>query len=461
MRYQPILLFGVLALGNGHDHAGEGEQGEKVGQDHEAVEHIGDVPHEVHLEAGAEHDEAEGDNGVELHELGAEQGLHVHFAEEVPADDGGEGEEEQADSDEQVAELAEHGAEGALGEGGAGQAAGPGAGDHDDEGGAGEHHEGVDEHGDHGHHALIVRMLDLGKGVGMGGRTHTGFVGEQAAGNTEAHGLLDGDAEGAAASGFGAEGHHEDGLEGFGNGGDVGKDDHKAAEHVQHSHDGHELFGHAGDALGTADEDEAAKHGHEDTGMDGVEAEGGLAGGADGVGLHHVAHEAAGKDDGNGEEHGQSLTEGALEGGADVVGRAAHGFAVFVGFLILKGEHGFGIVGGHAEEGAEPHPEDSAGAAGGDGGSRTGDVASAHLSGNGGGEGLEGAHAGLIGAFAMQGCVAEEALEGVAELANLDEAQAEGVENTGAAEEEEKEPAPQYVIDGIDKGSNEFHDKFL
>ena len=35
------------------------------------------------------------------------------------------------------------------------------------------------------------------------------------------------------------------------------------------------------------------------------------------------------------------------------------------------------------------------------------------------------------------------------------------VENTGAAEEEEKEPAPQYVIDGIDKGSNEFHDKFL
>ena len=29
MRYQPILLFGVLALGNGHDHAGEGEQGEQ------------------------------------------------------------------------------------------------------------------------------------------------------------------------------------------------------------------------------------------------------------------------------------------------------------------------------------------------------------------------------------------------------------------------------------------------
>ena len=55
------------------------------------------------------------DAGVHLHRLDAEQVLHVLGAEEVPADDGGEGEEQQADGHVQVAEALEHGGEGHLG----------------------------------------------------------------------------------------------------------------------------------------------------------------------------------------------------------------------------------------------------------------------------------------------------------------------------------------------------------
>ena len=50
----------------------------------------------------------------------------------------------------------------------------------------------------------------------------------------------------------------------------------------------------------------------------------------------------------------------------------------------------------HAEEGNDPHPEDGAGTAGEDGAARADDVAGTTLGRNGGGPGLEGAHAGLV-----------------------------------------------------------------
>ena len=74
---------------------------------------------------------------------------------------------------------------------------------------------------------------------------------------------------------------------------------------------------------------------------------------------------------------------------------------------------------------------------------------------------ISSAVAGLVGAFTVQGDIVEETLEGVGELAELDEAQADGVVDAGTAEEEEKEPSPEHVVDCIDETSNEFHDKFL
>ena len=449
------LVF--FTLGYGHHHTGESQQADEVGQDHEPVEHVGHVPHEVHLEAGTEHDEEHHNGGIDLHILCAEEGLHVGLAEEIPADDGGKGEEEQADGDVDIAEGTEYGVKGYLGQFRAGAAGVPHAGDDDDKRRAGEHHEGVDEHAHHGHHALIVGVGHLGKSMGMGRGTHTGFVGEEAAGHAVAHGFAHGDAECAAAGGLRIEGHDENGLEGAGQGGNVGEDDDEAAADVQKRHERHELFHDPGNALCAAEEDGGGNERHNDAHEHGGNSEGGAEGRAYGVGLHHVAHEAEGEDDGHGEEGGKGPAEGSGEGCADIVGRSADGFAALVGALVLLGQHGFGIVGGHAEEGAEPHPENGARAACGDGRGRARNVARAHLRGHGGGQRLEGAHAGMVGAFAVQGNIAEQTAEGEGKFTKLDETQADGIKNARAAKQKEKEPAPEHAVDRIHYLSDEFH----
>ena len=295
----------------------------------------------------------------------------------------------------------------------------------------------------------------------MGGGTHTGFVGEEAAGHAVAHGFTHGDAESAAARGLGIEGHDEDGFERAGQGGNVGENDDETSADIKQRHEGHELFHDPGDALRAADEDGGGNEGHNHAHKHGRYAEGRAEGRAYGVGLHHVAHEAEGENDGHGEEGGERLAERAREGGADVVGGAADGFAAFVGALVLLGQHGFRVVGGHAEEGAEPHPEDGARPARGDGGGSPGDVARAHLGGYGSGQCLEGAHAGVVGAFTVQGNVAEQATEGMGKPAELNEAQADGVEDAGTAEQKEKKPSPQYAVDRVHYLTDEFHVTFL
>ena len=93
-----------------------------------------------------------------------------------------------------------------------------------------------------------------------------------------------------------------------------------------------------------------------------------------GVGLHHVAHKAEGKDQSNGEENGQELAKLALECRADVIHRAAGHLAVHRGAVGL-GQNGFGVNGSHAEKGRNPGPEQCAGAAADQGGGAAGNVA--------------------------------------------------------------------------------------
>lgn len=88
--------------------------------------------------------------------------------------------------------------------------------------------------------------------------------------------------------------------------------------------------------------------------------------------LHHVAHEAERDDDRDREEGGERLAAETL---ADVVGRAAGQVAVSVAGAVELGKDGFGEDGRHAEEGGDPHPEDGARTAHGDGGGHAGEVA--------------------------------------------------------------------------------------
>ena len=102
-------------------HFGQGEQGDDVGNDHEVVEHIRQLPHQIVAHHGAHQDEHQGDEGVDhgagLGVLLAEKPDGVDLAEQVPAQNRGESEEEQADSHELGAEAgSHHGAEGGLGQ---------------------------------------------------------------------------------------------------------------------------------------------------------------------------------------------------------------------------------------------------------------------------------------------------------------------------------------------------------
>ena len=102
----------------------------------------------------------------------------------------------------------------------------------------------------------------------------------------------------------------------------------------------------------------------------------------------------------------QEFAEAALERGGDVIDGAAVDGAVCCLDPGLDGQRGFGIDGGHAEEGDDPHPEDGAGAAGQNSAGGAYDVAGAYLSGNGGGQCLKGAHAAVM-LFAVEGQIAE------------------------------------------------------
>ena len=105
--------------------AGESEQRNGVGDDHEVIEHVAQLPDEVVGHHRAEEDEHEREDGVDHGALLAEEVGDVDLAEEVPAQDRGEGEEEQADGDEHVARtLAEDDAERGLGEVGLAEHAG-------------------------------------------------------------------------------------------------------------------------------------------------------------------------------------------------------------------------------------------------------------------------------------------------------------------------------------------------
>ena len=97
------------------DHAGQGEESDGVGDDHQLVEQIGELPDKIVGGQSSEENEDQGDDLVDDHGSVAKQVDRVDAAEHIPAEHCRKGKEEQADSDEDVAEAcAEYGAEGCL-----------------------------------------------------------------------------------------------------------------------------------------------------------------------------------------------------------------------------------------------------------------------------------------------------------------------------------------------------------
>ena len=128
--------------------------------------------------------------------------------------------------------------------------------------------------------------------VGVGGGAHTGLIGEQAPLGTLRHCLLDGVAKRAAHNGLRLKGVLEDHAEGGGDVPDAEDQNDEAAQQEDRRHDGNDLLRHGGQPLHASQENDTAdddqRHAHDPGGN----AESGLEALADGVGLHHAAHEA-------------------------------------------------------------------------------------------------------------------------------------------------------------------------
>ena len=263
------------------------------------------------------------------------------------------------------------------------------------------------------------------------------LVGEQAALGALRNRGLDGVAKAAADDGLGLEGILEDHADGGGDVLDADDQDDQAAEQEDSRHDGDDLLRDGGEALYAAKEDERADRDEDDTDDPRGNAEGGLHRGADGVGLHHAAEEAECQRDGDGEEAGEELAEAALKGRRDVVDRTALDVAVLFDDAGLLGERSFHADRDQPEEGDDQHAEDGAGAAGQDRAGRADDVARADLSGDGGGERLERAHAGLV-LFTVETELAEEAPPALAEAAHLHKLRADREIQTRTNEQDDQ-----------------------
>ena len=164
---------------------------------------------------------------------------------------------------------------------------------------------------------------------------------------------------------------------------DVGKEDDQGADQVDHHHEGDDLLRDGGDTLQAADDDQAGQDQQHHAGDPGGNAKDCVHVAGDGVDLGHVADAKGGQEAEDGEQNGQDLANAlAALLGAQAVLEVVHGAAgplvVLVLAAVVDTQDVLGVVGHHAEEGNEPHPEHGAGAAYDDGAADAYNVAGTH-----------------------------------------------------------------------------------
>ena len=261
-------------------------------------------------------------------------------------------------------------------------------------------------------------MGDVRSGRGVGGRTHTGLVGIQAALNALHHA----GAGEAAENGGEIKGAGKNVLEDGGDQVQVHQNHDQGNDNVENAHDGNQCAGDFGQTVGAAQhaggkenrQDQADEKG----GMVAVEAEAGK-GGLEVVGGQHIISHRIGQDNDDGEDDPKPALP---QGGFHVVGGTAVAAAVLVLPLIDLGQGGLHKGGGAAQNGGDPHPEHRAVSAQADGSGDPDNVAGAHPGGGGDHQGAEGGNASLgFGLFRNHP-------EGLAQQANLDKLAAEGKE---------------------------------
>ncbi len=468
------LLTGVVVLGDLHHFAGKQDDGDQVGDGHESVAGVGNVPDQIAFNDGGGNDQNHVDNFESQNAYlggffteGSENEFGGLFTIIGPGQNGGEGEERQDNREADSAENAEIAGEGGQRQGGVGRGSGEGfdgtrldVGGEEEKGGQGTNDEGVEEDFENAPETLLYRFPGFGSGMSHHRGTKTCFVGEDTPGHTLFDDLGKKITAEAAGHGLEAEDVAEDHGESGRNGRGIHDDGNEGKEDEKKRHEGNQHTGHLADALDTADDDQGGDDGDNDTDdqLDhgGVRTEGGGKGTGNLVGLD-AAHAQGGQQTENGGDDSQPFP---LETVGDVVEGTTGEVAVLVLFAIEKAQDVFGIVGDHTEKGGNPHPEYRTGTTGQNGGDHADDVACADGTGDRGGEGFKLGNRLGLGILRMGLADRFEGgddggVHGFAKLANLHGFGAYRHQNAGAKDQNDHRPAPNDVVEvGVDVGDD-------
>ena len=306
--------------------------------------------------------------------MGTEEIFPSLFTIVFPTEDGGVSKEDDTDGNDVRTDDADIGRECCHGECYAGERLAiradhaEHAGGGDGKAGDGADYDGIDEGTGHGDVALSCRVIRGGSCGGNRCRAKAGFIGEAAARYAIAHRIHDGNGDGTNDAAFDSrriESHHHDEVETMRNVFDVKNDAGKASQDVEDSHAGNNDGRNLGDRSDTADDDSEG-HDSQDCAHDLIRyAEGGVDRGGDRIRLRHVADTEGSKDSEESESSTQEETgffvfEAVLHGEH----RAALHFTLGIHFTELEAEHTFRELGRKAEACGDPHPDQSARAAG-------------------------------------------------------------------------------------------------
>ena len=449
------------------------DDADQVGNRHQPVEGIAQVNGQGNVHGRADQHHGDKDDLIRQGGLGAEKILPGLGAVVAPAQNRREGEEADRHGHENAAEGSEGFGEGfrrqpqlgGAGDGSAGLQIHH-AGGQNDQRGAGADDDGIRKDFEDAPETLNHGLLHVGGGVNHDGGAEAGLVGENAPLEAPGHGLGDHGPADAAGGGFKVEGAGKNGSEGRRNPADVHADDDQGADDKEDGHEGHDALVGGGDPLQPADNHQRQKHDDHDAGDQihraGIRGNQRVDALGDGSHLAHVADAEGSQHREDGEQHGQHRAGNlAVLHLADAVLQIVHGaaapFAPLIPAAEEKAQHVFRIIGHHADDGGDPHPENGAGAAHGNGVGHAGDVSRADGGGQGGAQGLELGDGMPVVAVANSFFLLEQTPDGVgphvAEAAELEEPGQHGHQNAGADQEHQRGNAPDHAVDGVIDGS--------
>ena len=449
-----------IALRFAEHHPRKEYERDEVGDRHQAVENIRDVPHRLngHIRPDKHSHDIQHPVRPNGRLFSAGDVFEAALAVKIPAENGREREKDQADHQNDRPRGAED----------AGQPLRkrlhrdryalqtlyvPCARDDDGEPRHRADDERIEECARHGHEPLTDGFLRLCRGRRDGCGAQPRLVGEDAARDAVLHGDEKA-ARDAARDRPRVERADKNLCERLRDRRHVRAEDDEANEHIEYHHKGHDCLGNLGDALYAAEQhqpdDDREHHARNDDGDVVFPAEQGERGrrgkdipdrigdavhlrkGADAEQPH--AHAEHGKDDG---EKFPAPAQPVF----NIIKGSAEGVPVGIHFAVFDGEQALRVFGRHAEKGGEPHPKQRARPARDDRRRHADDVARADGGGKRRAQRAEARH------FARALLLLEHVLERARQFADGQKHQPHGEIDAHPEDEHDKGDAPHKIVD--------------